>query len=595
MMSKLDFLRRSPLTVLLFVFLGADLFWLASMPAWPSQDGPVHLYYTRVLDALLSSAPSPFRPYFFIKHLLPPYALYYYALLGLSHAMPLLTADRVVIGAYVVSFILGFRYCARAIGPNAPVTSLLASLLVMNWTLGMGFANFCLSLSFALWAMGLWLRLGRGPEVGSGHQQDLGKRLVFLLLLLLITLTHPVPLLLVLGFCGLDLACRYVAARQAWRPLQRGELRAGIVTLFFGSLLLLYVKAFTVAHPLEQRTKLPGSFLGHAVRHIKDLLIVKDVEVLYGRWWEVQLYRVSVGLILVVATLFAVQQWRSHRAEKVWTAGDSMMVYAACFLLLLPFLPSDISGAYYFFERLNLMLWLTMLLAASGWSSGPRAEAPRGGFEIGARTATWQFEGQSARATLGVAAFSIVLTVILLHALEKTLRPFAERDYQLANTELPLKGQLTMVLDGDQERKYLWAGPPWDPYYWDTVALLRHNDAIMANPPWLDSPIIPLAETSGIPGSVLPPLLANSPLFLGYRLKDTPALRSDVLDKTEVALFSPVGKGGRTAVPAMLGAGWSCDAPSGGGYRLCVRGGADTVARLYEPKGSNEDDQPQAK
>ena len=573
MLKRFHAVSDRSLTAVLFLLLGAYVLWLASMPAWPSQDGPVHLYYTRVLDALLSKSQSPFHSYFFIKHLLPPYALYYYALLVLSHVMPLLTADRVVICAYVASFLLGFRYCARAIGPNSGVTSLLASILVMNWALGMGFANFCLSLSFALWAIGVWLRLGRGP--------DLRKRIAFLVLLLLITLTHPVPLLLVLAFCGLDLACRYVAFRNAWRPLGPGELRAGIITLLCGALDLLYVKAFTVAHPLAQRTVVPGTLSQHMVRRIKDLLVVKNVEVLYGHWWEIELYRISLGLVLVCALVFAAQQWRQHRRSRVWTAGDSMTVYAACCFVALPFLPSDLSGAYYFFERLNILLWITALLAASGWSptENPETEgAPRKG-----ALASRRVSQREILAGVAASAFAVVLTGILLHCLDRTLRPFAERDYRLAHTELPLRGQLAMVLDGGQERKYMWAGPPWDPYFWDTVALLRHNDAIMVNAPWLDSPIIPLAETSFVPGSVLPPSLANSPLILGYRLKDTPALRNDVLNKTEVALFSPVGRGGRTAVPPMLGPEWSCNAPAGGGYRLCTRIEADTLARLFAP------------
>lgn len=584
---------RTALNLALFAIVAAYVIWLASMPAWPSQDGPVHLYYTRVLDALLSGAPSPFRPYFFVKHLLPPYALYYYALLGLSHFMQLLTADRVVIGCYIVSFILGFRYCARAIGPNAGVSSLLASLLVMNWALGMGFANFCLSLSFALWAIGLWLRLGRGP--------DLARRIGFLALLVVITLTHPVPLLLVLGFCGLDLLCRFVAARKGWRPLGAKELRAGIVTLACGALCLLYVKAFTVAHPLEQRTKAYGTFSQHVVRRIKDVLIVKNVEVLYGRWWQIELYRASIGLILVIAVALVLLQWRRHRAARVWTAGDSMTVYAACCFLIMPLLPSDISGAYYFFERLNIMLWITSLLAASGWSpqAHRQTQAQALGVLKGVSQPADSFAAspllrRTALAGAAAVAFSGALTILLLHALDRTLRPFAERDYRLAHTELPLRGQLAMVLDGDQERKYLWAGPPWDPYYWDTVALLRHNDGIMVNPPWLDSPIIPLAETSVIPGSVLPPLLANSPLILGYRLKDTPALRAAVLDKTAVALFSPVGRGGRTVVPPMLGAGWSCNAPVGAGYRLCMRG-TENTARLAAPVESNTEIPAEAK
>ncbi len=71
-------LSRHFLTAVLIFVLALYVLWMLSLPAWPSQDGPVHLYYTRVLDALFSSAPSPFYAHFFIKHLVPPYAVYYY-------------------------------------------------------------------------------------------------------------------------------------------------------------------------------------------------------------------------------------------------------------------------------------------------------------------------------------------------------------------------------------------------------------------------------------------------------------------------------------------------------------------------------------
>ena len=557
-------LSRHFLTAVLIFVLALYVLWMLSLPAWPSQDGPVHLYYTRVLDALFSNAPSPFHAHFFIKHLVPPYAVYYYSLLLLSHVMPLLAADRVVICGYLISFVLGFRYAARAIGPNAPVTSLLASLLVLNWGLGMGFANYCLSISFALWAIGIWLRLGSGLQ--------LGKRLAFFALMAVMTLTHPVPLLLVLGFGCLDLVCRYFAARRAQRAMPRREIVYGLLTLAGGSLCLLYVKSFTVAHPLAQRTQVQGNFAENVIRRIRDVIVMKNVELLYGHWWKIEVYRGCLGLILVAAMVFAVQQWRRNRAADTWAAGDSMLVYAVCIAVLLPLLPSDLSGAYYFFERLNVLLWITMLLAASMWRPMERVRA--------SGTPVYQTDlRRTGHTELYAAAFTIVGTLLLLNVANTTLRPLADHDYRLAHTDVPMRGQFVVVLDGGQERRYTRAGPPWDPYFWDTVGVLRRNDAIMVNAPWLDSPIIPLAETDAEPGNRLPPTLANSPFVLGNRLSDTPALRSDILARTAIALFSPVGSAGNSAVPAMLGSGWACNMVHGEGYRLCTRE-QPVVARL---------------
>ncbi len=560
---------RRPLPLLAVGVLGAYVLWVLSLPAWPSQDGPVHLYYTRVLAELFSGEPSAYRSYFFIKHLLPPYAVYYYALLSLSHVMSLLTADRVVVCVYLVSFVFGFRYAAKAIGPNADRMTLLASVLLLNWALGMGFTNYCLSFSFALWGIGLWLRLGDAPAPG--------KRLAFIALMLWITLSHPVPLLLVLGFGGVDLLCRYAAAKGDWGPVERRGGVYGLLTLAGGSLCLLYVKAFTAAHPLAQRTVLQAPLQEQIVRRLKDIAIVKNLELLYGRWWEIQAYRGCLLLIAGIALLLAISQFRrrwtpGRGAPGHWTPGDSMLVFCACLFVLFPILPSDLSGAYYFTERLTILLWLMVLLAACAWE--PKAESASPAL---ARVAV---DRRSRWADLAAGAFAVCTTALILHAADRTLRPFAERDAELARTKLPLQGRLSMVLDGGKPRVYPWAGPPWDPFYWETVALLRTNDGILVNAPWLDSPIIPLAPTAALPGATLPPLLANSPYLLVGALDKSPLVRSAVLDRSGVALFSPnLEHGGRT-VAALLGAGWSCGSTQDGIYRLCTRAAAGDVAML---------------
>ena len=561
-------------TAVLLLVLAAHLLWMLSMPAWPSQDGPVHLYYTRVLGLLFSHQASAYRGYFFVKHLLPPYAVYYYTLLFLSHFVSLLTADRLVICGYFISFVFGFRYAARAIGPNADVTSCLASLLLLNWALGMGFANYCLSLSFALWAIGLWLRLGA--------ELQLGKRIAFVALLALITLSHPVPLLIVLAFAGLDLLCRFFFSRDPSQPARTQHFRLGWLTIACGSLCLLYVRAFTVAHPLQQRTEVKNSFTQEVLRRGKDILITKNVEILYGHWWEVEVYRLCLAAIILAGAGFALLQWRQNRASRRWAAGDSMTVFAVILLFALLLLPSDLSGAYYFNERLHILLWITFLLAGSAWR--PAADGHSTGDTVHAGSASGAVGSTGSRHAELAGAFAIAFTlgsaVLLLHIADSTLRPFARHDYLMAHTDLPLRGQMAVVLDSGHVRRYVYAGPPWDPYYWDTVALLRHNDVIMENAPWLDSPIIPLAPTGALPGVVLSPQLANSPIFLAAALGSTPSLRNTLVDRADVVLFSPVHDEDRIAMPVSLGSNWSCKHEDG--YRLCTKVLERTQARLLE-------------
>ncbi len=458
MRSSRLFKARGSFLPLLFLLAFVYIVWVLSLPAWPSQDGPMHLYYTRVLSALFSSAPSHFRSYFFIKHLLPPYAVYYYALLLLSRVTSLLVADRLVVCIYLVAFLFGFRYAARGIGPNADRMTLLASLLLLNWALGMGFSNYCLSLAFSLWAIGLWLRVA--------DHFTFARAALFIALLWVVTLSHPVPLLLVLAFGGLDMICRFAFARGAEAQQRRRQLFERAATLAGGAVCLVYVKAFTAPNPLQQRDT-PMSLGAQIVRRLKDIVTVKNVELLYGSWWEVRVYRIALATTMLVALAFAIRQWRRNRRDHRWTAGDSMLLFTAALFVILPELPSDISGAYYFTERLMLLLWVGALLAGSAWDPSPEAAAedpsPAEGSVL------------TSRFTSAILAGGVVLTTaLLLHAADRILRPLAVRDYALAHTALPLQGRLAMVVDIGPP-VFQHGGPTWDPFFWDTVAVLAQQ------------------------------------------------------------------------------------------------------------------------
>lgn len=176
-------LRDLPLFTLIAI-VAAFVLWMLSMPCFPTTDGPVHMYYVHILSSLFAHNNADYAHYFRIRHVLPPYSLYYYTLLLLSKVMPMLTADRLIICFYFVSFVFGFRFLARQVGPSADITTLLVTPLLLNWPLGMGFVNFCLALSFSFWAAGLWLTF-QGTR-------NLKRRVIFLLLVTGIMLTHPV-------------------------------------------------------------------------------------------------------------------------------------------------------------------------------------------------------------------------------------------------------------------------------------------------------------------------------------------------------------------------------------------------------------------
>src|ERR1700761_3459723 len=280
--------RISPEFAGAVVLVAAYIVWLLSLPAFPTQDGPIHLYYTHVLRALFAHGPTPYSDFYRVKHLLPPYSLYYYALLAMSHVVSLLMADRLMVCAYVVSFVFGFRYLAQALGPAADMMTLFATLLLLNWPLGMGFVNFCLSLSFAFWAVGLWLRFA-GRAVVS-------QRVLFVALAVAVMFTHPVPLLAVLGVAALELCVRLIKHRRALRSMP--YLGLDVVSLFAAACTLAYVKLFTQSRPLQQtvvedQAKGTASVIAH---NAMNYAAEKGVAFLLGPGFGLRAYR---GILLV--------------------------------------------------------------------------------------------------------------------------------------------------------------------------------------------------------------------------------------------------------------------------------------------------------
>lgn len=482
----------------LFIILAGYVGWMLSLPCFPSGDGPVHMYYVHVLSALLSHNNPEYEHFFHIRHILPPYSLYYYGLLVLSKIVPMLLADRIIICVYFVSFVFGFRYLARAIGPSADLMTLLATLLLLNWPLGMGFVNFCLSLSFSFWATGLWLR-----TVGK---RDIPGRIAFLVMVTAVMLTHPVPLLLLLAVTGTILLLRILhSSRGAGKFGLPQHGLADIVTLALAALNLGYVKLFAKANPLQQsKDVIPTSYWGEVLHRLGIYGREHALSFLLGRAPDLLVYRTCLILILVVPVVMAIRQRIRNRAAGVWTTGDSFLVLGGIIFVVLPFIPSQLNGLYYFADRLVICVWLAFLFAASGWSA-------RAGEDVFTPVAAG--EGQklpllagtrlpisSRTAGIFCIAFAVISSAALLSGANRLVRPIAHAVAALDHTTISPPGQIGFIFE--DSRKPVGGqheGLSWNPYYWALVHVLRHNDAVMANAPWMDESIIPVAPSNPLP------------------------------------------------------------------------------------------------
>lgn len=535
--------RGTPELLVTILLVLAYVAWILSLPAWPSQDGPVHLYYTHVLRALFSHGATPYARFYTIKHLFPPYSLYYYALLGLSQFVPLLVADRLIVCVYVVSFVFGFRYLARAFGATADSMALLGTLLLLNWPLGMGFINFCLSLSFVFWALGLWLRFaGR-----AAYKARIG----FVLLAILTMFTHPVPLLFLLGIASLNMVMRFLANRRSTGRAPQ-FFAHDLITLILAGLTLGYVKLFTNSRPLQQTSveEVHLSFAARAMHRLASYSAEKGIAFLLGPGFELRLYRVLLLAVLIVPLMFAIIQLLRDRKEHRWTAADTALLLGILFILLLPFVPPDLNGSHFFAARLLLFAWIFALLAASGARIG-------------------------ARARMGLLVFTVIAQLVVLHAANASLRPVARSIAAIDAAAGPIASQ-----PGDSGLALVdprpFDAPPglsFNPYLWAAVNVFRHDNSVLANTPWLDLAIIPLGATPQLPAASLKPDGLEFPSIFREELDADHAKRDVILGSVdflviEQAYRSPAG-GPDPVLPAETTGYWTCRTATPSWVRVC--------------------------
>ena len=165
--------------------------------AFPTQDGPLHLYYADVLANLLRGT-GAYSHYYQIKHLFPPYAFEPYLMVALNLVFAPLLSEKLLVSIYIVGFCLGFRYLVHSVDPENEVVPLFAVPLAMHKLLFMGFYNFCYGTAAALFVIGFWLRY---------YDRLTGRRsAIFLALIALLASMHPVPLFITLLFIAAQLS-----------------------------------------------------------------------------------------------------------------------------------------------------------------------------------------------------------------------------------------------------------------------------------------------------------------------------------------------------------------------------------------------------
>ena len=471
--------RVSSDTLLFAGIVAAFCVWLLSLPLFPTQDGPMHRYYIHILDSLLhhGSGYGMYR----IRHPFPPYATHYLLLLLLSKLFAYDLAEKLFVCFCIVAFAYGLRLCATVAGPSGRWVSLMAAPLFLPWALMMGFFNFYLGTALFLFAAAFW-------QLAS--EQSPRFWLAFAGTVFVLTFTHPVPLLLLLAVCGLDLVVggllRHRLSIRTWFPADRWR--------FAGFALLC--AAFLVPASLVSRQGAHSTFadFGLHLPFVRTSVLLMGVSPYNTRSLNlfINLYRLSLYTVLLVSLVLAVQAARHLWRERVWNLSATFFLCTAALAVSLPFLPDTLNGGVYFATRILPMVWVGLLITASA------ARVPL-----------------SRTYAIAFTSFAVALAFLTLIPAELFLRPVANdlKAAELASVPEKARGVL-LVGYGLHEYVRFQKQLSFDPYYWGASLAAVGRDDVLLDAPWMNLNIIPVEAVR--PG----------PLIVGG-LDDAHTVRSD--------------------------------------------------------------------
>jgi hypothetical protein len=435
-----------------FALLAVACLWILHLPLFPTQDGPVHVYYARVSQAVLRGEGS-FGEHFRVAHPLPPYAFHAYLLMFLMRFLSPELSEELLACACVLSAGVGFWYFARQLGRSGSIVAVFALPFFLHRYLFLGFYGFSFGIGLAFAAMGLWL---------GGNRGTWKFRAAFVGLSIVCLFAHPVPYLMMIVFCWAEVIAGHFSAQ--WQPdisntaapMLNAPSRADLVTLLAASSLIAYVELYSHSGPLLDFPS-RDDLLYNLYRYGRtaNLLIVIP---LIGR--DYRLLCCAVLLLGAIGAFWSI--WKLRRSGLVLRAHLAL-AWGTLLLLVLPIVPENMNGGALFADRVSVWIVLFVMAAAALVEMRPTIAAV-------------------------VLSFSVVLFICELGILQSRIAPIAR--------ELQVEGYPANRLRDVQvvtlNARFQPADLTFDPYWLSSVRMVDRGHGLLLDPPWLGHQILML-------------------------------------------------------------------------------------------------------
>lgn len=533
--------------LLFTAILACFVVWIFALPLFPTQDGPMHRYYVHVLHSLLEHK-STYSVYE-IRHPLPPYLTHYGILLALFHVLPYDLAEEIFACLVILCFAYGLRLSAKEIGANGEWAALLVSPLLFSWPLMMGFFNFVLGLGLLLFCTAYWQRM---------KYRGVRAFIPFLLLLIVLTFTHPIPLLLLILLSGIDLCFALFLPREG---AIFSRLRAERVRLVALALTVAAAAFPALAIDSTKTARTMSLFFFHP-EFLRTALLLTGISPYNSRspHVSINLYRIALYAIyfggMWIGGRACIAALRARRPNY----GITIFLATALLTVVLPFLPNVVNGSDYFATRLIFILWPGALLAASA-ANVPTPRSQRRWLAAGA-----------------------VCCVLALLPAQLFIRPIARQLHTAELQPLPhgVPGALLFNLDQDGYVRF-HDQLAFDPFKWGGILAFVHANDIALDSPWIDQKITPIEAVPGGPelvadisySGILKPPAPDAPAVPGRSFPAWGEARM-VRDSAFMVFSAPpdaLAQGLTRQLTPAEAAKYHCGAPQGW-YLVCMDSGA---------------------
>lgn len=326
------------------LLLAAHLALVWSLPFFPTEDGPTHVYNLVILRDLANGGRIWGDHYDFLLRPIPNlgFTAVAYPLLAL---FPPFAAERFFVSTYILLMGVAVPVFIRSFGKPAFPASMFVFPMMFNVSLTSGFYSYCLSIPLLLLAISLYRRASGGPAIAKFIAINAAGLVLFFAHLIAFAL-------FLIAVAAFALALPAKISGKA-RELLRTAALAAPSALCLAPAYLNEIASGRLPDTLH----LPSAERLHVL--VSDLLTFSMVN--YFAWQMVPAALVASVFILMLAT----SGRRSGRLPAAGTAPPGaerpLVVFASALLLVYFVAPNEFGGGDLFNSRLPWVIFLVLL------------------------------------------------------------------------------------------------------------------------------------------------------------------------------------------------------------------------------------------